>query len=185
MKATHNSATGEKPLKWWMYIIRPFWRCQTKTIKEQVECGVSLFDIRIKPYKGVWHFAHGLYLSRKTFHSAFEEISSSKNTPYVMITYEGRIDKFDEIADLKHLYNFFNARYDAIQFCGLSVKNYQGKGWTTIIPSKVPVKIHQNYVKLDWHSWHTIIPIPALWDKFLIKEKDYTKDWEWEMVDFV
>ena len=34
---THDSATGEKAMSWWMKLLTPFWKTQSKTIKEQYE----------------------------------------------------------------------------------------------------------------------------------------------------
>ena len=61
MIGTHNSLTGYKPVHWYH---RPFaflWRCQTKTLKEQLEKNVGYFDIRIRMDKdGKIQFCHGL-----------------------------------------------------------------------------------------------------------------------------
>ena len=52
--STHNSGTGEK-LVWWQ---RPFSallnataRCQSMTIKEQLDFGVKFFNLQITKYK--------------------------------------------------------------------------------------------------------------------------------------
>ncbi len=59
---THNSATGGS-LVWWL---RPFgWlinlvsRCQSRTIAEQLEDGVRLFNLQVTKYGGEWVFSHG------------------------------------------------------------------------------------------------------------------------------
>ena len=61
MIGTHNTMTYLPPRRWWF---RPFtflWRCQTKSLSEQVGTGAGYFDIRIRKTKnGGFRFAHGL-----------------------------------------------------------------------------------------------------------------------------
>lgn len=59
MIGTHQSLTYAKPLQWYYKPFHFIARCQKRDYKEQYDLGVKLFDIRIKPYKGTWHVAHG------------------------------------------------------------------------------------------------------------------------------
>ena len=62
LKGTHNSMSYLPPEKWWMWLLRPFARCQRKTLAEQVKAGMQVYDLRIyrdKKWKA-WEFAHGL-----------------------------------------------------------------------------------------------------------------------------
>ena len=55
MLATHNSGTGEKSGNLVSSLFSIFSKCQNKTIKEQYDAGVRLFDIRVrKNKKGEW-----------------------------------------------------------------------------------------------------------------------------------
>lgn len=60
---THNSATGGR-LVWWLRplarIINTTSRCQTKSIAQQLEDGVRLFNLQVTKYNGEWVFSHGL-----------------------------------------------------------------------------------------------------------------------------
>ena len=60
---THNSGTGGR-LLWWLrplaWLINPTSKCQNKTISEQLEDGVRLFNLQVTKYKGEWVFSHGL-----------------------------------------------------------------------------------------------------------------------------
>lgn len=59
---THNSLTGYKPKHWYGWLMKPFAKCQSKTIHDQYEEGVRCFDIRVRFDKnGKWVFAHGIY----------------------------------------------------------------------------------------------------------------------------
>ena len=46
--ATHDSATGERGQGFLSWLVTPFAKTQSKTIKEQYEAGCRMFDIRIK-----------------------------------------------------------------------------------------------------------------------------------------
>lgn len=45
-----------------MRLFTPFWRCQDKTIREQIKAGVEFFDLRVvwDSKLDSWQFAHGL-----------------------------------------------------------------------------------------------------------------------------
>ena len=62
MIGSHNSMSYLPPQRWLWRLFAPFWRCQDKTIEEQIKAGVRYFDIRVvwdrKLYS--WQFAHGL-----------------------------------------------------------------------------------------------------------------------------
>lgn len=60
MIATHNSFTYKRSTNKLFEYFNCFWRCQTKTIKEQFDSGVRFFDIRVYKKKDSWNFAHGL-----------------------------------------------------------------------------------------------------------------------------
>ncbi len=60
---THNSGTSSK-LVWWL---RPFStllnltsRCQRKSIEEQLNDGVRVFNLQVTFYNNEWHMSHGL-----------------------------------------------------------------------------------------------------------------------------
>ena len=75
---THNSGTGGK-LLWWLkplaWIINPTQKCQDKTIKEQLEDGVRLFNLQVACHNGVWRFSHGMGLYQE---NVFEAIAMMK-----------------------------------------------------------------------------------------------------------
>lgn len=59
--ATHNSLTYAKPKKWWMKPFKIFAQCQDKTVEQQLNAGVTLFDIRVRFDKdGKPYACHGL-----------------------------------------------------------------------------------------------------------------------------
>lgn len=75
---THNSATGGK-LLWWLrplaWVINPTSKCQSKSIDEQLEDGVKLFNLQVAYNGERWYFSHGLALYKE---DVFESIAKMK-----------------------------------------------------------------------------------------------------------
>lgn len=65
---THNSATGGH-LVWWLrplaWVINPASKCQDRTIKEQLEDGIKLFNLQVAYDGKRWYFSHGLALYKE------------------------------------------------------------------------------------------------------------------------
>ena len=68
--ATHNSGTGESGGGVISFFGSPFSKCQSKTLVEQYNAGVRLFDLRVRKHKGKWVFAHGLWTSKDSIFKA-------------------------------------------------------------------------------------------------------------------
>lgn len=60
MLGSHNSFSYLKPEKWWMRIFNPWAKCQSKTLKEQYEAGVRVFDIRVRWKDNKFFLVHNL-----------------------------------------------------------------------------------------------------------------------------
>ena len=93
--ATHNSATGEKPGSFWSWLLTPFARWQSKTIKQQYKAGCRMFDIRVKWVYDSWRCAHGAWYTKRSAASILNDINLFPEKCYVSVTYEGRLK--DEI----------------------------------------------------------------------------------------
>ena len=74
--ATHDSATGERGQGFLSWLVTPFAKTQSKTIKEQYEAGCRMFDIRARYAAGAWRCAHGVWTSVRDVYSILHEISS-------------------------------------------------------------------------------------------------------------
>lgn len=92
---THNSATGGK-LVWWQ---RPFaWllnltgRCQKRSIEQQLDDGVKLFNLQVTYYNGEWHFSHGLSIYKEKLIETLAKIRAvaSKREPVYFQLYLDR-----------------------------------------------------------------------------------------------
>ena len=57
---SHNTMSYVTPLVWWRRLLRPFYRCQAKTLEGQIAAGVRWFDIRVaQDGDGRFVCAHG------------------------------------------------------------------------------------------------------------------------------
>ena len=96
-KASHNTFSYAEPLQWWL---RPFAfvaRCQGRTLTEQVEAGIRVFDLRIRQDKnGQWIIAHNAFVYArgiKILHALewLDEVARESDLPvYVRVLHEVR-----------------------------------------------------------------------------------------------
>ena len=74
---THNSGTSSS-LVWWLrpfgYLLNLTSRCQSRSIDEQLEDGVVLFNFQVCYYKDDWHFSHGLCIYDGLLFDAIRDI---------------------------------------------------------------------------------------------------------------
>lgn len=88
---THNSATSGK-LVWWLWpiggLINLTSKCQNRTIEEQLQDGVRLFNLQITRYKGEWVFSHGLAIYKEKLNDVlklFEKYATQDNPVYFQL----------------------------------------------------------------------------------------------------
>ena len=81
--ATHDSATGEKGEGFLSWLLTPFAKTQSKTIKEQYDAGSRMFDLRVKLINFEIKCAHGLWHTKRTAYSILKEINNFKDRCYV------------------------------------------------------------------------------------------------------
>lgn len=176
MIATHNSATGEKGYRFLSLLATPFTKTQRKTIREQLEAGCRSFDIRVRLTKRGWVCAHGLWESDRLAENILKEIDSFGERVEVCVTYEGRgNEKFFDFAtkirtkSQNIVWGKFTTKRDGkvIQYADASYSG--GK---------------QGFIVLDGRSWHTLIPIPLLWNLVYTRHKSFN-DEVFTFVDFL
>lgn len=181
--ATHNSATGEAGCGLLSYIMTPFARTQSKTIKEQYEAGCRSFDIRIRKSGGVWKCAHGLWTTKRTAEDIISEIDSFLEPCQVCVVYEGKWDDgFEDFAlSLKSRYPNIIWGYIATKF---SERHTLAK--YNILKGSDPGYEggKQGFLPLDGRSWHTYLPIPWIWKKIYHNHPTFNED-TFTYVDFL
>lgn len=116
MVASHNSWSYAHPLKWWMWFVALFSKCQSKTIQEQVESGAVMLDLRLKMYKGSMYVAHGAYIA-DTYAHAYSEICMTL-PKYVRVFMESRHPSNAEILLFKDCCNELQRSFPEVTFVG-------------------------------------------------------------------
>ena len=174
--ATHNSGTGEKPANFFARFFPFVAKCQDKTLAEQCEAGVELFDLRVRWYKGDCLIHHGLARYDTTLDEALDIIDrKAKPLSVVMVTYEGSLNDYDTIA-FKNFVNDRTSHYLNLRLGSIAVKK---PVWDTLDVTKFQPNYIQNYPKLV--GWKALFPFPCIWHM-------WHKDIETEsivMLDFV
>lgn len=105
---THNSATGGQ-LLWWLkpfaWVINPTSKCQDRSIQEQLQDGVRLFNLQVAYVGGKWRFSHGLALYREDVMLTIRQLRAwaTKHEPIYIQLYLDRcfwckqnIEKFEK-----------------------------------------------------------------------------------------
>jgi hypothetical protein len=173
--ATHNSGTGESGGGVISFFGSPFSKCQSKTLVEQYNAGVRLFDLRVRKYKGRWVFAHGLWTSKDSIFKALNDLDRIASNTFVMVTYEGKAptDFLQTVEDWFKVYH------------NLTLTEVASKKPTwTVLKSKCRVAYLQEFKVLDGRSWHTYLPIPWLWKKIYFNKPQFNEN-IFKMVDFI
>lgn len=185
--ATHDSATGEKGKGLLSWLVTPFAKTQSKTIRQQYDAGCRMFDIRCKLIKGKWHCAHGLWHTKRTLEDIITEIAQYEDRCHVMMTYEGGESHNEEMLDmcmrmrqrLKHIiWGPISVKYGK-DSNGLRVK------YSILQNSQSGFGANeQGFLPLDGRSWHILLPIPWLWKKLYGQTKEFNEE-KYVFVDFL
>lgn len=184
--ATHDSATGEQGRGFLSWLITPFAKTQSKTIRKQYEAGCRMFDIRVK-IKDVWRCAYGLWVTKRSADDILKEINSFVEPCYVTITYEGNADNVYRFTEF---IKYLQTRYTNIKYGGIVVKYGKKANLFKVIydyiqpyPNNYPAN-KRGFLPLDGSSWHIILPIPWLWKKIYYNKPKFNNDY-YLYVDFL
>lgn len=78
---THNSATSSR-LVWWLrplsWLLHLTSRCQDRTIEQQLQDEVRLFNLQVCRYMGEWHISHGLCIYDAKLFPILDELKKHK-----------------------------------------------------------------------------------------------------------
>lgn len=188
--ATHDSATGEKPV-WYSWLLAPFAKTQSKTIEEQYEAGCRMFDLRVKNVKGNYALAHGGYIIKRSIASVLTYLDKRPQTCYVTLTYEGRLGEHGRWAFTKYAQFLRAAHYRGIVWGPVAVKKGKGSGVVTTkydyllaAQDGFPRKTESDFEKLDGSTKRWLIPIPWLWKKLRHNEPEFNEE-TFKYVDFL
>jgi hypothetical protein len=185
--ATHDSATGEKGQGLISWLVTPFAKTQSKTIKEQYEADCRMFDLRVKLINNEWKCAHGCWHTKRSAVKILNEINSFEDKCYVTVTYEGNKDN---VYAFTEFVNDIEKVYDNIIWGGVAVKYGEGSNLFNVkfeylqpYPKDWPASI-QGFKPLDGRSWHILLPIPWLWKQIYFNKPNFN-DRCYTFVDFL
>lgn len=174
--AAHNSVTGEKSKGLLSKLVAPFSICQTKTIRQQLDCGVTYFDIRIRKEKDKWICAHGLYKIKRSAKSILQQIDDAAQfrNIYVRLTYENWKPISDPYSVLPEMEEF------AKQFTNIKWTEWRVKNPFFIFKEFNKIKCEECYAPIYKGHKELWFPIPWFWRKDVPFNNSVYK-----MVDFV
>lgn len=93
---THNSATSSR-LVWWLrplsWLLHLTSRCQDRTIEQQLEDGVRLFNLQVCRYNGEWHISHGLCIYDKKLFDVLDQLKLYSSIVNERIVFQLYLDK--------------------------------------------------------------------------------------------
>lgn len=170
MIATHNSATGEKGRGFLSWLLTPFARCQSKTIREQYEAGCRYFDIRVRlDNRYGFVVAHGPWVCKRCAWDILNEINNFDEPCYVDITYEGE-SSYDWWYSM---HEEFKKNHPRIKIARMSIKK---PSWVTVLQNIDAPYFENKYIGLSKEHWQHWIPIPWLWDFIYFRNHDFSND---------
>lgn len=182
---THNSATSSK-LVWWQYplswIIDLFCKCQSKSIQQQLEDGIRIFNLQVTYYQGEWVISHGLAIYDCTLIdvvSTIRKYSDEHDIPIYLTI--GEDNCFFTKKEPELLRDLVLSLLDRLFLSKVDILHF--KCDTCSVYHHYLPTIHENYWYRPTSSGITKwIPIPRLWAYF--RPKLNVKDNEYCMVDF-
>lgn len=184
--ATHNSATGERSKNLLHALFTPFSKCQDKTIREQYDCGVRYFDLRVDKDLVL---CHGLWKANKDLPDLLIEMKKYvTETTYVTVTIErGYPDEdIDSIANrIRKVLNLYGGLVKLVYIARKKpywsiIKEYRK---VSCVSNYLSVPSPREYLTLAYDDWRRYIPIPRILKKITPK-REFNEDC-FTMVDFV
>lgn len=179
LKGSHNSATGHE-IRGWLKFISPivnlFSRCQDKTLQEQYEEGVRIFDIQVRYVDGKWLASHGPVRYDIEPLDELRRIAQVDSTEvYVLLG----LDRGCEPHEIERFYKLW-ADFDKLYPFKL-VKVYIDNAKTLYESDSFFKDVHERYWsmayasgKIDkwWKIWKYVylIPIPKIWSCYFREE---------------
>ena len=168
---THNSGTSSS-LVWWQRLFSPFLhltsRCQSRSISEQINDGIVLFNFQVCYYDNDWHFSHGLCiydgLLFDAIHLIQDELKRDESKKiYIQLSLDKNflvgqsIEEYDDLVEL--LLSEYSS--DRLIFLHCIIEG----GEVLYSNPKSGLKYEEHYWTLTWGqsygtSWIDKLPLP-------------------------
>ena len=185
--ATHNSATGEGSKNFLHLLFSPFAKCQDKTVREQYDCGVRYFDLRVDKDLVL---CHGLWKSDKTLATLLREMKGYvDDTTYITVTIEREYgeDEYKRLLNtIRNIVNLHKGEHLKLVYIAKKkpmwdvLNEYRS---VACVSGYLSVPTPRQYLTLYYSDWRRYIPVPRVL-KRITPCKEYN-DRFFVMVDFV
>lgn len=168
---THNSGTSSK-LVWWQRLFAPILhltsRCQSRTISEQINDGVVLYNFQVCYYHNDWHFSHGMciYVDKlfDAIHMIQDELKRDGSKKiYIQLSLDNNFLLGQNIDEYKELVNLLITEYsnDRLIFMSCIIE----KGDVLYNNPKHGLKYVEHYWTMGWakingKTWLDKLPLP-------------------------
>lgn len=182
---THNSGTSSK-LVLWQRLFAPILhltsRCQSRTISEQINDGVVLYNFQVCYYHNDWHFSHGMciYVDKlfDAIHMIQDELKRDESKKiYIQLSLDKNFLLGQNIDEYKKLVNLLITEYsnDRLVFMNCIIE----KGEIVYSNNNHWLKYEEHYWTMGWakingKSWLDKLPFPKRhakkYNKFYINE---------------
>ena len=190
---THNSATGGQ-LLWWLrplaWVINPTSKCQDRTIQEQLQDGVKVFNLQVAYINGKWRFSHGLALYKEDVILTIRQLRAwaTKHEPIYIQLY---LDKSwwckQNVEEFEKLIEVIKCEYCSDCFFILSSWVEGTKYYPCSCGKKISLEEHYwttSWAKKNAEDWLDYLPLPKRHaKKFNAQYKSECKN-EYLMLDY-
>lgn len=191
---THNSATGGELLTWlkpFAWVINPTSKCQDKTIQEQLQDGVKVFNLQVAYINGKWRFSHGLAIYKEDVFETLAMIKAcaTKDEPIYFQLY---LDKCfwckQDVDEFEFLVEQLKREYCNENFVMLYAWVEGGEDYIDGTDCYPYPEWEEHYWTMGWakttKKWYNYIPLPKRHaKKYNKKYKDNCKS-KYIMLDF-
>lgn len=129
MVGSHNSLTYMSTKNVFMGLFKFFYRCQTKTLEQQLQYGIRCFDVRVKlDNDWNWCFAHGIVKFKTNVYQIFDILNSNKC--HVRLIFEEKEGKGYHNLAFVQLCSELEKKYPNIKFFEGRIKSSWKKLYT-------------------------------------------------------
>ena len=162
IKASHNTFSYYKPRQWYL---RPFAfiaKCQSKSLAQQIEEGIRVFDLRLRMDKdGEWIIAHNAFIYVKGFDKIMHildllnaESKYSDKQIYVRVLHEVRNNRqalYSSSIDFNLLCDRLTKDFPNLRFFG----GQRTMDWRQdyVFPSKNCIEYIERHASVRWPKW--------------------------------
>lgn len=171
MIGSHNSATYLKEKNWWMILLRPWTKCQSKTVKQQYDSGVRYFDFRIKiedTYMGyIARICHNNVIYNKRLYTILRDIDHKDVNIRLILDYRKKPENSERLVKLfESVIAFIDSRFDLKIDSAITFWD-----WKEFVITGF--NISEKHYSVDSKHWYEWILGPYLFNR--LKETNYKK----------